>query len=78
MTEFGWNALSGILEGAFTAATGIASTVVGGKTEVAQIEANTKNKVDDSDTNRTMIIVGGVVATVLIGIVLYGVFVKKK
>ena len=51
---------------------------MGGKTEVAQIEANTKNKVDDSDTNRTMIIVGGVVATVLIGIVLYGVFVKKK
>lgn len=35
MTEFGWNALSSILGGAFTAATGIASTVVGGKTEVA-------------------------------------------
>ena len=78
MTETGWNALSGILTGAFSTASGIASTVVGSKTDIAQIEANTTSKVDDSDTNRTMIIVGGVVAVVLIGIVLYGVFVKRK
>lgn len=77
MTEIGWNALSGILTGAFSTATGITNTVVGGKTDIATIEANTTSKVDDSDTNRTIIIVGGVVVAVLVGIVLYGIFVKK-
>lgn len=77
MTEAGLNALTGILTAAFGTATNITNTVVNGKTDIANIEANTTSKVDDSDTNRTLIIVGGVVATVLVGIVLYGIFVKK-
>lgn len=77
MTDTGWNALTGILTAAFGTATDITGTVINGKTAVANIEAKTTSKVDDSDTNRTWIIVGGVVATVLVGIVLYGIFVKK-
>lgn len=77
MTETGWNALSDILSSAFTTATGITNTVVGGQYDIAEMEAKTTSKVDDSDTNRTMIIVGGIVVAVLAGIVLYGFFVKK-
>lgn len=78
MSDSGWNALGTILSGAFNTATGITTTVVGGQNTRAEISAGVETTKDTSNTTRTIIIVAGVAVCVLVGIILVGIFIKKK
>lgn len=78
MSDAGISAITGVITGALGAATTITDTVVTGQNTRAQISSDTELTKDSSWTTRTIIIVGGVAVTVLVGIILLGLFVVKK
>lgn len=79
MGDYSW--IGGLFEGAFTAATGITSTVVNGQTQSVSLEQqgslSVTTKEQNQKTVRTVIIAAGVVVAVIV----FGIFVwsnKRK